>query len=69
MNEIELDISSKFLDDPDLRSQSIDVKVSGGTAMLSGRVSKEELKTLAGKIARTVKGVRNVVNNISVQSN
>ena len=67
--EVELDITSKFLDDQDLRSQSIDVKVSGGTAVLSGRVSNEELKTRAEKIARTVKGVRSVINNISVQSN
>jgi len=65
--EVELDITSKFLDDQDLRSQSIDVKVSGGTAVLSGRVSNEELKTRAEKIARTVKGVRSVINNISVQ--
>ena len=67
--EIELDITSKLLDDQDLRSQSIDVKVSGGTAVLSGRVSNEDLKSRAEKIAKTVKGVRSVINNISVKSN
>lgn len=67
--EVEVDITSKLLDDSDLRSQSVDVKVSGGTAVLSGRVSNEELKTRAERIARTVKGVRSVINNISVQSN
>ena len=67
--EIELDITSKLLDDQDLRSQSVDVKVSGGTAVLSGRVSNEDLKTRAEKIAKTAKGVRSVINNISVKSN
>jgi hypothetical protein len=67
--EIELDITSRLLDDQELRSQSIDVKFSDGTAVLSGRVSSEELKTRAEKITRAVKGVRNVLNNITVQSN
>jgi hypothetical protein len=67
--EIELDISSKLLDDQDLRAQSIDVKVSGGTAVLSGQVSNDELKTRAERIAKTVKGVRGVINNITVKSN
>ena len=67
--EVELDLASKFLDDPELRSQSIDAKFSGGTAVLSGRVTSEELKARAENIAKTVKGVRNVLNNITVQSN
>jgi len=67
--EVEVDITSKLLDDQELRSQSIDVKVSGGTAVLSGRVSNDELKTRAEKITRLVKGVRSVINNISVQPN
>ncbi|MEK6409005.1 MAG: BON domain-containing protein [Acidobacteriota bacterium] len=66
--EVEVDITSKLLDDQDLRSQSIDVKVNGGTAVLSGRVPNEELKSRAETIARTVKGVRSVTNNITVQS-
>lgn len=67
--EVEVDITSKFLDDQDLRSQSIDVKVNGGVAVLSGHVPNEELKTRAEKITRTVKGVKNVLNNLSVQPN
>lgn len=67
--ELEVDVNSKLLDDPDLRSSSIDVKVTGGTAMLSGRVPTEELKTRAEKLARTVKGIRSVINSIEVKSN
>lgn len=67
--ELEVDISAKLLDDQDLRSSSIDVKVSGGTAMLSGRVPTDDLKSRAEKLARTVKGIRSVINNIEVKSN
>ena len=65
--ELEIDVNSKLLDDQDLRSSSIDVKVSGGTAILSGRVPSQELKTRAEKLARTVKGIRSVINNIVVK--
>lgn len=65
--ELEVDVNSKLLDDQDLRSSSIDVKVSGGTATLSGQVSSEELKTRAERVAKTVKGIRSVINNIVVK--
>lgn len=65
---IEIDISSKLLNDSELRSSIIDVKVVGGIASLSGHVATEELKRRAELIARTVKGVRNVTNDIVVQS-
>jgi hypothetical protein len=66
--DVESDITSKLLDDQDLRSYSVDVKVSGGIATLSGRVPYEDLKARAEKVAKTVKGVHGVVNNIDVRS-
>jgi type II secretory pathway pseudopilin PulG len=65
--ELEIDINSKFLDDQDLRSYPIDVKVIGGTAMLSGHAPNNELRTRAEKLAKTVKGIRSVTNNIVVK--
>jgi len=65
--ELEIDINSKLLDDQDLRSYPIDVKVTGGTAMLRGHVPNDELKTRAEKLARTVKGIRSVINSIVVK--
>jgi type II secretory pathway pseudopilin PulG len=65
--ELEIDINSKFLDDQDLRSHPVDVKVVGGTAMLSGHVPNDELRTRAEKLAKTVKGIRSVTNNIVVK--
>lgn len=64
--QIEIDVNSKLLDDQDLRSVPVDVKVSGGIATLSGRVSNEDLKMRAEKLAMTVKGVRGTINNIIV---
>src|SRR5437867_2632294 len=65
--ELEIDINSKLLDDQDLRSYPIDVKVTGGSAMPRGLVPNDELKTRAEKLARTVKGVRSVINSIVVK--
>jgi type II secretory pathway pseudopilin PulG len=65
--EVEIDVTSKLLDDSDLHSYPIDVKVSGGTATLSGQVPSSDLKIRAGKLARTVQGVGSVTNNIVVQ--
>jgi type IV secretory pathway VirB10-like protein len=65
--QVEIDVSTKLLDDSDLRSHPIDVKVAGRTAILSGSVPSDDLKTRAEKLARTVKGVGRVVNNITVQ--
>ncbi len=65
--QLEVDVTSKFLDDQDLRTHPLDVKVTGGTAVLSGQVPTDELKDRAEKIARSIKGIRSVVNSIVVK--
>lgn len=65
--QLEIDVNSKLLNDQDLRPALLDVKVSGGIATLSGRVTNEDLKMRAEKLAMTVKGVRGTINNIIVQ--
>jgi len=65
--DLESQINSKLLDDRDLRSALVDVKVSGGSATLTGTVPTEALKTRAEKIARTVKGIRTVKNDLIVR--
>lgn len=65
---IEVDVTTKLLDDQDLRTHPIDVKFAAGTATLSGSVPSEEIKARAEKVAKTVKGVRRVVNNLTVSS-
>ena len=65
---IEVDVTTKMLDDQELRTHPLDVKFADGTATLSGNVPSEEIKVRAEKVAKTVKGVRRVVNNITVSS-
>ena len=65
--QVEIDVTSKVLDDSELRGYSINVKVAGRTAILSGQVPSDELKERAGNIANAVKGVGRVINNITVQ--
>jgi type II secretory pathway pseudopilin PulG len=65
--QVEVDVTSKFLDDTELRAHPIDVKVAGRTAILSGHLPSDDLKSRAEKLARTVKGVGRVINNITVE--
>ena len=65
--DIQIEITSKFLDDEELRSLPIEVKVSAGTVTLNGEVKSEELKARAETLAKTIKGVKSVTNNITVQ--
>jgi len=66
-SDLEWQVNSKLLDDPDLRSAAIDVKVSGSTATLSGHVPNDALRTRAEKIAKTVKGIHTVKDEIVVR--
>ena len=65
--DVEIAITSKLLDDLELASYPVDVKVKAGTATLSGTLPNEGLKARAEKVAKTVNGVRDVKNNIVVQ--
>ncbi|HVG20319.1 MAG TPA: BON domain-containing protein [Blastocatellia bacterium] len=65
---IEIDVTTKLLDDQELRTHPIDVKFADGTATLSGNVPSEEIKARAEKVAKAVKGVRRVVNNLAVSN-
>lgn len=65
--QVEIDVTSKLLDDKDLRANPIDVKVTGRTAVLSGEVPNDELKARAEQLARSVRGVGRVINSITVR--
>ena len=46
----------------------IDVDTNQGVVALNGTVQTEAMRARAGQIARDVKGVRDVVNNLKVQA-
>jgi hypothetical protein len=64
---LEIDVTSLLQNDAELRTYAIDVKVTNGTAILSGNVSDEALKKRAGTLAGTVHGVKEIINDIAVR--
>lgn len=60
-------IKTGFLKDPDLSVLGIDVDVDGGVVTLNGLAENEQARERAGKIAGSVKGVREVRNHLTVK--
>ena len=65
---VEIDITSRLQNDEELRPYAIFVKVTGGTATLSGYVPDEDLRKRAERLTGKVKGVQSVINDIGVRS-
>ena len=61
-------IQSKIQSESALAGQNIQVSVSNGVATLSGTVSDDASRALAGNDSGSVAGVKTVVNNLSVQN-
>ncbi|MDQ3753357.1 MAG: BON domain-containing protein [Acidobacteriota bacterium] len=64
---IESQINKSFRDDPELSALGITVTVSDGTATLNGSVATSEMKSRVERLAKTVRGVRDVENKITVE--
>jgi hyperosmotically inducible protein len=56
----------KLAGDRDVGGGAIDVEVHDGVVTLKGKVSKPKQKSRAEKLAKKVKGVKSVVNNLVV---
>jgi osmotically-inducible protein OsmY len=65
--EIQQGIRASLLVNPATESYEVDVKVEGGRVTLFGTVDSWQEKSLAGCVARAVKGVREVSNHIEVR--
>ncbi len=66
--QITADIQTKINGETALAGQNIQVAVAGGVATLSGTVSDEASRALAGNDSGTVAGVKTVVNNLTVRA-
>jgi BON domain len=62
------DIQAKIQGESALAGQNIQVSVANGIATLSGTVSDEASRSLAGNDSGSVNGVKTVVNNLTVQA-
>jgi hyperosmotically inducible protein len=58
----------KLADDPVVKGGALKVEVKNGVATLSGAVEMDKQKEKAEKVARKVKGVKQVVNNIEIKA-
>jgi osmotically-inducible protein OsmY len=61
-------IRIKLAGDPIVKGGGLEVKVENGVATLSGSVELPKQKEKAGSVARKVKGVKQVVNNIEIKT-
>lgn len=62
------DVRRRLADDVDVRGGALDVAVSKGTVTLKGRVRDEKAKEKATRVAKRVKGVTNVDNQLKLLS-
>ena len=56
----------KLTRDRDVGAANIDVKVNKGVVELTGTVKRDQIRLKAEKLAKKVKGVQQVVNNLKV---
>ncbi|TDP74705.1 BON domain-containing protein [Roseateles toxinivorans] len=64
---ITMAVKSRFADNKDVDASSISVETLNGTVMLSGFAKNMNEKTMAEGIARNVKGVKQVKNQVVVR--
>jgi hyperosmotically inducible periplasmic protein len=60
-------VESALANNPDYKFTDVKVSVSGGTAQLSGFVNTQDQKNKAGDIAKSVPGVKDVQNSVSLK--
>jgi hyperosmotically inducible periplasmic protein len=66
-NAIIDNVRIKLAGDPIVKGGALEVEAKDGVVTLSGNVEQEKQKDKATKLAKKVKGVKQVVNNITVQ--
>jgi hyperosmotically inducible periplasmic protein len=65
-NKIQDQVRIKLADDQDVKGGALDVDVKDGVVTLKGRVDTERAKARAGKLAKKIKGVKDVDNELVV---
>lgn len=64
--EIQQDIEDAWLRDPATESYELSVTVNSGVATLTGTVDSWQEKQLSARVAKGVRGVKGILNNIDV---
>ena len=63
---IQSEVDKRILDDPNLSTLGVTVSVIGGKATLMGTVKSESIKTQFERLVRSVRGVKDIDNQITV---
>lgn len=66
---LESRVETAFLLNRHLSTREVDVEVDDGICILTGSVNSEEKQRVAGDIARSIQGVKDVRNHITVRGN
>ena len=67
-DQIDFKVRTRLAGDADVKGGALDVSVKDGVVTLKGRVDTEKGKTKATKLAKKVKGVKEVDNELTVGS-
>lgn len=60
-------VMMKLAGDPDVKGNNFDVEVKDGVVTLRGTVSREKFRQKADKLTKKIKGVKNVVDELTVK--
>jgi osmotically-inducible protein OsmY len=60
------EVRRKLANDPDVKGGALDVEVHSGAVTLKGKVETERQRTKAERLAKKVKGVTSVTNQITL---
>ncbi len=66
-DEIYDQVRRRLANDPEVKGGTLEVTVAQGVVTIRGKVEKEKLRQKAEKLARKVKGVKQVVNELRVE--
>lgn len=61
------EVRRKLANDPDVKGGAFEIEVKDGVVTLRGTVDKDKFKEKAERLAKKVKGVRQVINNLEVR--
>lgn len=67
-DQIYNEVRQKLANNAIVKGGAIDVDVKNGAVTLRGKVAREEQKTKAAKVAKKVKGVTSVANDLVVEN-
>jgi osmotically-inducible protein OsmY len=60
-------VMMKLAGDPDVKGNNFDVEVKDGVVTLRGTVSREKFRQKADKLTKKIKGVKSVVDELTVK--